>query len=286
MRYNLLVVHGGKMAHADELLVIATAAALGWVTRVVRRNPTEEELNSPLVMVADVGKRHEPHLGNWDHHQRGVKEEAECAFSLLAKDITLPKGANLDEMLRLESSYAALKEIDVRGPFAYAKQCGIDSEVVSALHGFVATGLTQLLGEVESLEEGDPLFETLRLIGRNLLNDMDRLSIRLDELDNTVRIVEVEGVPGLVHESEDLFGMGKWRKKRAPGTAFSVSFDSWEPKGWALFRYDDDERVNFSRLNGREEIIHTAPNGFIAKTSSRLPLETVLGLVRDSIVTP
>lgn len=79
-----IVIHGGR-AHRDEFYAVGLALYIFGMRAVYRREPTPEELDDPKVIILDVGRRYEPELMNFDHHQlpRGTME---CALSLLAKN--------------------------------------------------------------------------------------------------------------------------------------------------------------------------------------------------------
>lgn len=51
---------------------------------VERRNPTEEELQNPNILVGDVGMEFNPELNNFDHHQ---DKNLGCAFQLVAQGL-------------------------------------------------------------------------------------------------------------------------------------------------------------------------------------------------------
>lgn len=71
MTITKIITHAGQF-HADEILSIALLRVLGFDAPVERTfTPTEQDLADPQVFVLDVGKRYEPHLGNFDHHQDG-----------------------------------------------------------------------------------------------------------------------------------------------------------------------------------------------------------------------
>jgi len=62
-----IITHPGS-AHKDDFLACSVLVHLHEVP-ILRREPTEEDLNDPGICVVDVGGRHEPELKNFDHHQ-------------------------------------------------------------------------------------------------------------------------------------------------------------------------------------------------------------------------
>lgn len=69
-KVTLAVTHPG-IFHADDVCAIAWLQMQGCQAPVVRRNPTQEELKDPNVLVVDVGGEYCQEAGNFDHHQRG-----------------------------------------------------------------------------------------------------------------------------------------------------------------------------------------------------------------------
>ena len=71
MTITKIVTHAG-MFHADEILSIALLRVLGRTAPVERTFAvSEQDFESPAVCVLDVGKRLNPELSNFDHHQDG-----------------------------------------------------------------------------------------------------------------------------------------------------------------------------------------------------------------------
>lgn len=292
-----VVTHPGD-AHLDDLLSVAVALAIDPGIRVVeRREPTEEELADPEVIVLDVGGELSPLCQSYDHHQFQRDAAAECTLSLFVRELEW-EGESVFEAFRITKWFQTLRVADSKGPFQLAKSLGTTPEVVFRLHSPLEGALLQLfqaetVWEVATYHPELPagwllpnsLPEVLHLVGKGLLDGAVENLKRVKALDSLCRIVEVDGVQGYVLESEDTVGTETWRERSAPGTAFSVVYDNRGP-GWTLYRYDDDSRIDFSRLEGREEATFAHKGGFIAKTASRerVGLEQALELVRAAIV--
>ena len=67
---KLIITHPGT-AHFDDFFAISLVLAINndVIYTIERRHPTEEELANPEIWVIDVGKKLEPDLKNFDHHQ-------------------------------------------------------------------------------------------------------------------------------------------------------------------------------------------------------------------------
>lgn len=118
---------------------------------VERRNPTEQELQNPNILVGDVGMEFNPELNNFDHHQ---DKNLGCAFQLVATTGTIEQSlekiivhggfvAHLDEIymvayidisinraelygnIDIDAVYDFMKKIscwDTQGPNVFAKK--------------------------------------------------------------------------------------------------------------------------------------------------------------------
>lgn len=69
MSITKIVTHAGTF-HADEVSAVALLQLVFPFTPVERTyTPSDEDFNNPSVVVLDVGRRYEPELNNYDHHQ-------------------------------------------------------------------------------------------------------------------------------------------------------------------------------------------------------------------------
>lgn len=65
-----------------------------WLTiPIVRREPEAGDLADCSIAVLDVGGRHEPELGNFDHHQFPKDHPPMCSLSLVLQHIGLYEDA-------------------------------------------------------------------------------------------------------------------------------------------------------------------------------------------------
>lgn len=130
---------------------------------VERRNPTEEELQNPNILVGDVGMEFNPELNNFDHHQ---DKNLGCAFELVGTTGTIEQSlekiivhggfvAHLDEIymtayidiainknklygeINIDNLYDFMEKIscwDTQGPNVFAKK--YQSEAIPPLDSF------------------------------------------------------------------------------------------------------------------------------------------------------
>lgn len=266
------IVHKG-MAHADDFLAIAFALALGIISRstpVFRRDPTEEELDDPDVLVMDVGGRHEPEKNNFDHHQRHPKEKVECAMSLLLQHFR----PDVHDVLREGTEwFETAVDLDCRGPFALAERHGCDAQLVFGLAGAVHAPIVHSL---EHFGDDDPLdeftMELLFRVGDSHIEYATELTRVTKHVKERAGVVEVNGVKALMFVEDErspvLSAVLAKHRREVQGSeriGFAVLKDDRGP-GCTLYRFEDDPRINFAKLEGHEEVAFAHPGGFIAKT--------------------
>jgi hypothetical protein len=279
---TLCVTHPGD-AHLDDFLSACVFFALGG-GRVERREPTSHELTDPEVVVLDVGGLHDPAMTNFDHHQFPRDAEAECALSLYVREMHWA-GASVLEAFSDQPWFDTLRVMDSKGPSQLATKLGTTTDVVFALLSPVERILVDRFGQLAEVVHSGNLGQMMTEIGNCLLNDAAIQLRRVKALNDECELVEVHGVSGYVLHSSDTTGTGTWRKRFAPGTAFSVVHDNRGP-GWALYRYDDDKRINFSQLAGNELVAFCHRGGFMTKTLTRdkVSLGAALHLVGEAVV--
>ena len=298
-RWNYCIIHPGQ-AHNDDVLAAAFAQILQDDEDYLplhRREPTEEELNNPNVLVLDVGMRHEPELSNYDHHQLPDDHDPECALSLLLKH----RAPELHAALMLTAWYPSLIEIDSKGPFAWAAARGLDTfpfGLVGAIDGpvkalFESMGPDDILGRpLQDSSEVWPLW-LLAHIATNHVSYAQKLLSSFRLIEEIAEPVEVEGVAGVLFDSTEVAAMQQWRdrtlEKEGLELAFSISRDD-RGGGWSLYRFNDDPGIDFSKhiitLKPKPEYVEgvsfSHPGGFISKTED-LSKEELLKLVRSAV---
>ncbi len=288
-----VIVHGGQ-AHADEFLALAFALALSVITtstKVFRRDPTLEELEDSDALVLDVGGQNCPELNNFDHHQRGREEAPECAMSLFLAHVA----PEVHEVLSSSTKwYGTTTSLDVAGPFALAKENGCEPGLIFGLAGAVHTPIVKLLEKFSGDVPVDAFtMELLQMVGKSHLEYAGELvSLKADVSDKATLVV-VDGVRGIVYtEDQKSPALGAvlaaYRNKQQDADdpiGFSVLKDDRGP-GLTLYRFDDDSRVDFSRLADLgDDVTFAHPGGFIAKTGGSItaPLDA-LELVKLALV--
>ena len=283
--YKHAIVHPGG-AHRDECLALGLAIHAGVLTveaPVYRREPTDVELDDPGVLVLDVGGRHDPETGCFDHHQlaRGTRE---CALSLLARAIEVPDlGITYHELFEKRPWYVATVVIDSCGPMVMARELGLDKlprELGSPIEWAV----------IDSVAESSEVPEWTRVLLAKVMADRasDALELRrrMDWLRANTRLVTLPGeLVAVVVDDDKQLGIADYREELVAAghdVAISVTHDD-RGAGWSLYRFNDHPRVDFSALAENEAVLFAHKGGFIAKTRERLPMGAVKALIARAL---
>lgn len=273
-RIQLAIVHGGKNAHRDEFMFLAILAGLlGPVFKICRRDPTEEEMESDSVMVADVGGKLDAEKLQFDHHQdRGL----DCAFVLFLKALSMYETARacwpwLD----------SVNVLDTKGPMALAKHYGMaDAGRIYEAIDPVGEGMLEWFASTygETPKEVDPI---LVHIGQTLLQEYSAFGPRWAAL-NTLQTSVIGGVYGIIIPNEFVDPtLGLTPLAKAKNLGWSITKDDRGP-GLTLFRFNDHPRINFALCEGDPEVAFAHKGGFIIKTKSTNP-EAAFRLVQHAI---
>jgi hypothetical protein len=187
--------------------------------------------------------------------------------------------------------------MDSKGPMALAKHLGLASPAaifgnMSPVEGALIS-LFEKNSELRPLTIGyaggcdasdipEPLWCTMQELGRSMLANANELWDQLEWLSANAKMVDVGVVPIMVIESANTKGTQQFHDTRCPGVAVCVSFDD-RGAGWSMYRFNDDARVDFSRLADDPCMLFCHAGGFIGKTRARLPLDEVLALCARAI---
>lgn len=297
-----IITHGGK-AHLDDVFACALAlvgrawgslengraatvdAALADACEDVvieRREPTENELANPHVLVLDVGDRYEPGKDNFDHHQlpAGTKESA---MSLFAASIGLPNGGfngaeryepgadeyPVDSLASfLEDAFPWFRTrvaLDACGPFAVAKENGVEWDTVAKFLGPLE-GV--VLGTFENAEPETrvdivkPLAEMI--LRKHAAWERVVTAVEYDHpwwADGDFTIADFTKA-----DSADAKACSDMFTRYVNGVAV---FHDDRGEGLTLLRLRDDPRVDFTRVKDDPEVAFCHNGGFIVKTKSK-----------------
>lgn len=155
-----ITTHPGA-AHRDEFLACALLSSYYWgEVEIVRRMPTESELDDPGVIVVDVGGKYDPDLNNFDHHQ---ESELPCALHLVSEHL----GINMD----WAKWYEPTSVRDCGGMPAIEKAYGVDIHTQLMLGSPIEKSILMLFSEME--EVAGSMLSIMIKIGDGLLHSSE-----------------------------------------------------------------------------------------------------------------
>ena len=127
------------------------------------RPPTPADLADPATAVVDVGGRHEPALGNFDHHQLPKDVPPTCSLSLVLQHLGL-----YDDARQFCDWLEPAEWFDCRGLITTAKWLGATPATFSRLTSPVDITLLRRFALATRLEPDQPLWEVMRMVGEDL----------------------------------------------------------------------------------------------------------------------
>ena len=280
-----ILTHPGS-AHKDDFLACCLLVERHGVP-VWRRDPTDEDLADPRIVVVDVGGEHDPSKSNFDHHQFPRDHEPVCALSLVLQDFGLYEDArSFCEWLEPAEWF------DTRGPFATADWLGVDRSIVNRLNSPVDITLLRRFAQKRELGAGDPVWEVMRMVGEDLFMYLRTLRERLDYVADNASFVDV-GADG--RKVRVLFmprtdpmpddpssGLGRFIETRGENIA-GLIYPDRRGEGYGLSRHEDSALLDFTRIIDEEDVHFAHARGFVAKTSAT-DFDRIIALVGQAIV--
>jgi hypothetical protein len=257
---NAIITHPGQ-SHRDEFLLISLVmAVVGRIIPVFRRNPTEAELADPSTLVVDVGEQYDPAMGNFDHHQKDEEVANDCALSLWLRAM------QLEPIFEIQDWYQTSITLDIRGPFALAKELGLPS-FPFALMSPVEKSLLGMFSKCEEVPES--LLQIMKAVGDETYSTCGEAYDFLLKMERETEVQKIGGVEALV---QDFVTPGHlsylsqmFHDRNHPEAGILVARDN-RGDGWTLYRFNDHPQVDFSHLGEYDNVVFAHPGGFIAKT--------------------
>jgi len=275
MPFSLILTHPGG-SHKDEFLACCLLIAVDPV-KIVRREPTEEDLADVTTAVVDVGGEHAPERGNFDHHQFPKDSTPLCSLSLVLQYLGVYEDAR-----KFCDWLEPAEWFDTRGPVETAAWLGVDRETLAKLNSPIDTTLLRRFAKCSELVPGDVLWEVMRWIGADLLEYLLNLRERLDfiashseiwEISNTcgdfkmLYLPRVEPLP-----DEPSAGLGRYIADHPDGVEIvGMIYPDRRGSGFGLSRHNDHPGLDFTRIDACADVHFAHARGFVAKTSASTP---------------
>ncbi len=273
--FTTILTHPGS-SHKDEFLACCLLVAVHEV-KILRREPTQRDLDDPAVAVVDVGGEHEPARGNFDHHQFPKDHIPTCSLSLVLMDMGLYEDA------RQYCDWLEVAEwFDTRGPQETAAWLGVERELLAKLNSTVDLTLLRRFAGMSEISPGEPMWEVMRWVGGDLIGYLRSLREKLNEIAKSSEIWEIAHpeqsfrvlfLPRCANIAEDASaGLARYagslpEDKRVVG----MVYPDRRGNGFALSRFNDHLGFDFTRVGDEADVHFAHARGFVAKTSATDP---------------
>lgn len=270
-----IVTHPGG-AHKDDLLAVCVLISSHGVP-VVRRDPTEADLQDPEVAVVDIGGVHDPELMNFDHHHFDRDHAPTCALSLVLAHLGLYEDAR-----QLCDWLEPAEWFDSRGPAKTADFLGVPRKAISQLNSPIDITLLRRFAQKSELGAGDPLYEYMRFVGDDLLQylrdaraqidatakHIERWSIAQgDEVIEALFLPRTDPLP-----DEPSTAVGNYlRAEGLDNVIAAVVYPDRRGDGYGIGRYEDHPQLDFARVQDEPDVRFAHKSGFMCKTSASEP---------------
>jgi hypothetical protein len=241
---------------------------------IERRDPTADELADPTVATVDVGGQHDASLHNFDHHHFPRQHPPTCALSLVLQALGL-----YDDALLFCDWLEPAEWFDSRGPKRTAEWLGVPRRAISRLGSPIDATLLRRFAAAAVHRPGEIVYDYLRLVGLDLL---DYLRTVRDQLAFVARHGERWSVAAGTTTIETVFlprtepsldepsaGVAHYiRKQGLDAVVGAMVYPDRRGPGYGLQRYEDDPRLDFSRLETEPDVHFAHQSGFVCKTSA------------------
>lgn len=206
----MIVVHDGR-AHADDFLAACVCThKLG--LPVTRQKFEDHMLGDPNFWVLDQGRRFEPELHNFDHHQI---EEEKCAFTMVLDHLYGPG---------YRDSWPALRYVEIfdsYGPKRAAAFAGVSEEsmevTLSPIHSSVVDAFSGIEGEVPEF-----FLRFMAMVGSGICSKIESRSSLFSAIDaghrlftrGSTKVLDVSGCSPPEGFSHSQLPTKEWSKAR------------------------------------------------------------------------
>lgn len=251
---------------------------------LVRRDPTEDDLASREVCVVDVGGDWDESKMNFDHHQFPRDSEPLCALSLVLKYYELYEDAQ-----KFCDWLEVAEWFDTRGPVDTGKWLGVNRDTLAKLNSPVDITLLRRFANATSHRPGEPIWEVMKMVGEDLHRYLTSMKERLALVAEHCEWWTLECgkkvlflARGVQEIDEASSAMGRYvMDHEFVEDCVGMIYPDRRGPGYGLSRYNDDKRLEYTRVAEEVDVHFAHAKGFIAKTSASDP-ERLKNLVEKS----
>ena len=278
MAIELIVTHPGG-AHKDDFLACCLLAQLHGVP-IQRREPSSEDLSNSTICVVDVGGVHDAELHNFDHHQFPREAPPQCALSLVLDDLGL-----YEDALSFCAWLRPAEWLDTLGPNETAKRMQIPRSAFSDLNSPIDMTMLNRFANSAEVHPSDVLHQVMSMVGEDILNYLQSLRTRLDFLNQHCQWWSIE-TPALhdppiealfLEQHEVISGdpsLGLYAfiaEQHREDRTHALIYPDRRGDGYGLTTYEDCPRLNFSQIEGEQDVRFAHKRGFVAKVETTNP---------------
>ena len=267
-----IITHPGG-AHKDDFLACAVLLFQHQVS-IFRREPLESDLLDSSIAVLDVGGEHAPERLVFDHHQFPRDHVPTCALSLVLQYLGIYEDA------REFCPWLEVAEwFDCRGPKDTAKWLDMDRETLAKLNSPLDITLLKNFAAQTEHHPGEPIWEVMRMIGKDLVEFITNLRSKLNEVSQFTevwnlkkdkvefKVLFLPRISSLPEGASDVLGY-QVRVLGLEEEIIAILSPDSRGQGYGMRRYNDDARIDFSKVEGEADVHFAHARGFIAKTSA------------------
>ncbi len=259
----LIITHPGSPHLDDFLSCCLVVNKSGNIKKIKRKEPNKAEIKDPAIWKLDVGEMFDPETKCFDHHQDDIDDD--CTLSLLLKYWGLWSIAN-----EVHNWLKIVVVNDTVGPEEVTKQLKISYTAMGALDSFVERTILDLFKKQKEIEKGSPLFSLMEIVGQSFFSLIEEYAAVMEDVKEKLKYKTIKGVQSIffykdLNPSNILVRIIKDKmKKKWPNLRGGIAvYPNKRVKGTlALKRFDNDERVDFSRISNYDKVVYSHPKGF------------------------
>jgi hypothetical protein len=174
---------------------------------------------------------------------------------------------------------------DSRGPNRTAEWLGVPRRAVSQMGSPIDATLLRRFAAQPEHRPGETLYEYMRFVGQDLLDFLREVRESIDLVARTSQrwsvtagseVIETVFLPrgsdGDALPDEPSGSVARYiRAKGLEKVIGATVYPDRRGKGYGISRYEDDPRLDFSRLEGQPDVHFAHKTGFVCKTTATAP---------------
>jgi len=286
MTLHTILTHPGG-AHKDDLLACCVLAALHGAP-IVRRDPTDADLDDAGTAVVDIGGRHQPDVANFDHHHFDRDHPPTCSLSLVLQHLGLYDDAKLFCAWLEPAEY-----FDSRGPNKTADWLGVPRKTIAQLNSPIDVTLLRRFAAQSEHRPGETLYDYMRFVGQDLLDFLHTARARIAyveergtrwQLPVDDHVIEAVFLPrdddGEGPADEPSTAVANYiRAKGLDDVVQVIVYPDRRGTGYGIGRYEDHPLFDFAHTEAEDDVRFAHKSGFMLKTEAT-DVERLQALVR------